>query len=91
MDISLAVVDTFAPRIVTAFQAQYPTVTSGLANDAAIKAVLIQFIKSTVSTYEAQQAVAPAQQQAQQLAQQWPATYANQEAQTTTDVGANVT
>jgi len=44
------------PRIVRAFRATYPQLVEGLDDDAATRAVLKNFVLSTVSVYESQQA-----------------------------------
>lgn len=47
------------PRIVAALRGTYPTITDGLAGDAAVRAVLRWWVKSTLADWEARAAEAP--------------------------------
>lgn len=89
--ITFTVNDAFVARIVVAFRAQFPTLTAGLTDAQAIKAVMIQLVKGVMSDFEAQQAIVPAQTQMQTLTTQFQSTFATQHAQTQTDVGVNIT
>ena len=48
------------PRIIAALRGVYPTVTEGLDDDAAVRAVLKYWVTVTLSSWEAQQVTAQA-------------------------------
>lgn len=89
--IQLTVNDVFVSRILTCFRANFPTITQGLADGPAAKAVIIELVRQQVAAFEAEQAVAPIGAQIQTQSANWQNTFATQRAQTQTDVGVNVT
>lgn len=55
----LSIPAALAAQIITALRDTYPTLTAGLIDDDAVRAVLMQWISGTLADYQARQALAP--------------------------------
>jgi len=60
-----------AARIITAIRGTYEDLTTGLADDAAIQAVLKYWVTNVLASYEASQALAPGPAAAQKVIDQY--------------------
>lgn len=58
------------PRIITAFRATYPTITEGLQDDPAVRAVLKYLVTQILSQYEATLPAVEAREQIQEIESQ---------------------
>jgi len=63
----LRVPATLVPRIIAAFRGIYPTVTDGLDDEAAVRAVLLHWVSTTLTTYESREVSKPVQAAADDL------------------------
>lgn len=70
MKVPLALV----PRIIEALRKTYPTLTDGLDNDAAVRAVVRYWVVTTLTNYETQKAAAPIAQRVTETQEELDAT-----------------
>lgn len=85
---------SFVPRIVAAFRGIYPDITSGLNDGTAVKACIINFIRDTVSEWEALQIAGSYDSislQFQQSLAQRQQKFDAQKTQSATDTNGNIT
>jgi hypothetical protein len=79
---------TLIPRIVAAFRDSYPQITEGLSDDAAVRAVLRDYVSSVLSMYEAKTASEAVQEEIRQKQASLGAIAAEAAAQAQQDVQA---